>query len=114
MIFDKSGSSNRAFGGQGSKPGEFGHISGLYISTSGHFYVSEFYNHRLLIFESPKSHNDAISEGVKTISSHSPLYTIGPESDIPSVTLTGISEPWGVTMAANDDICSKKDKKIVL
>ena len=106
-------------GGQGSEPGQFSHISGLYISMNGCFYVSEFYNHRVQIFESPKSHNkdnNVISEGVKTISSHRPLYTIGPESDIPSVTLMGISEPWGVTIGANDDICvaSKKDKKIFL
>ena len=118
-IFDKTGSFVRAFGGQGSEPGQFSHISGLYISTNGHFYVSEFYNNRVQVFESPKSHNkdnDVISEGAKTISSCRPLYTIGPESDVPSVTLTDISEPWGVTMGANGDIyvASKKEKKIVI
>jgi DNA-binding beta-propeller fold protein YncE len=57
-----------------------------------------------------------IRVGVKTISSHRPLYTIGPESDVPSMTLTGISEPWGVTVGVNNDIyiASKKDKKIII
>ena len=118
-VFDKTGSFIRAFGGQGNEPGQFSHISGLYISRSGHFYVSEFYNNRVQIFECPKSHNkdnDAISEGIKAISSRRPLYTIGPESDAPSVTLTGINEPWGVATATNGDIyvASKKGKKIAI
>ena len=118
-IFDKTASIVRAFGGQGSEPGQFSHISGLHISTHGHFYVSESYSNLVQIFESPKSHNkdsDIIREGVKTISSRKPLYTIGPESDVPSMTLTGISEPWGVTVGVNDDIyvASKKDKKIII
>ena len=69
-IFDKTGSSIRAFGGQGSEPGQFSHISSLYISRSSHLYVSEFYNNRVQIFESSKSYNednDAINEGVKAI-----------------------------------------------
>ena len=118
-IFDKSGSFIRAFGGQGSEPGQFSHISGLHISKNGHFYVSEFFHNRVQIFECPKSHNednDVISEGIKTISSHRPLYTIGPESDVSSMTITGINEPWGVTTAPNGDIyvASKKDKKIAI
>ena len=118
-IFDKTGSFVRAFGGQGSEPGQFSHVSGLHISTHGHFYVSESYANRVQIFESPKFHNkdsDVISEGVKTISSRKPLYTIDPESDVPSMTLTGISEPWKITVGVNDDIyvASKKDKKIII
>ena len=117
-IFDKTGSFVRAFGGQGSEPGQFSHISGLHISTHGHFYVSESYNNRVQIIESPKSHNkdsDVIRVGVKTISSHKPLYTLGPESDVPSMTLPGIGKPWGATVGVNDDIyiASKKDKKII-
>ena len=63
-----------------------------------------------------KSHNEAISEGVKEISSRKPLYTIGPESDASSVTLTGINEPWGVATTTNGDIyvASKKGKKIAI
>ena len=118
-IFDKTGYFVRAFGGQGKEPGQFSHISGLHISTHGHFCVSKSYNNRVQIFESPKSHNkdsEVIREGVKTISSRKPLYTINPESDVPSITLTGIIEPWGITVGVNDDIyiASKKDKKIIV
>ena len=82
----------------------FSHISGVYITidTNNHFFVSEFYNNCVQIksFKTPKSHNEdnnVISEG---ISSHRPFYTIGPESDVLSVTLTSISEPRQVTMGA--------------
>ena len=78
-IFNKTGSFVRAFGGQGSEPGQFSHISSLHISTHGHFCVSKSYNNRVQIFKSPKSHNkngEVIREGVKTIFSRKPLYTM--------------------------------------
>ena len=120
-IFDKSGSLIRAFGSNGSDPGQFNYIKGLHVGKNGYLYVSEYSNNRVQIFEGSEPNHfseeerDAFGENFKSLSSRRPVYTIGP-TDVPVKILSGIMEPWGVTTTSNGDVfvVSKKGRKVVI
>ena len=118
-IFDKTGKFIKAFGGNGSEPGEFSYITCLHISNSGHLYVSDYNNDRVQIFEINQTpcESETYDEGMKTLSMcRRPVYTIGPASDMPGKILSGgdIGEPAGVTVTENGDllVLNKKKKQV--
>lgn len=123
-IFDKFGSFVRAFGGNGSDPGQFNLINALHISKNGLLFVSEYSNNRVQVFkcsEPSQSNGDdsTFDKDAKTLLPHSfrrPIYTVGPTSEKPVKLISNVVEPVGVATAANGDIfvLSKKGKKVVI
>ena len=122
-IFDKSGAFIRAFGGQGSGPGQFSLIKGLHVDRLGNVYISEFANNRVQIFEGSEprefSKGGGTKDTVKVVSSlHSrkPAYTIGPSSKLPIKILSQIAEVSGVTEGRNGEVVviSKKESRVFI
>ena len=122
-IFDKSGVFIRAFGGQGSGPGQFSLIKGLHVDRLGNVYASEFSNNRVQIFEGSESRQSSkgggTNDAVKVVSSlHSckPAYMIGPSSKSPIKILSQIPEVSGVTEGRNGEVVviSKKENRVFI